>query len=106
MEDGLETIPTQKHAQSRPQNQAIEFTDRDEYHAGSNFPTGDPRAAIQIECDSSFTDLLVYHRKDVGACPNRQDVGVPDFSVEPVDHGPYHQAVQDQIEETVRDHES
>ena len=70
-----------------------------------DFPALDAVAAVQVVGDHTLACLLVHEGNDVGAGTNGQDVRIADFCVEPIDHFPYHGAINQQIEATIEDHQ-
>src|SRR6202795_3174454 len=81
VEGRLEAIPTQEHANGRPQDQAVNLAEHDEEHAGADFPARHSVSTIQIDRNSALTNLLVHQRENVRAGANGQDIDVAYLSV-------------------------
>src|ERR1700722_13109399 len=85
----------------RPKHQAVILAKHEKEHAGADLPAGQTVAAVQVKSDRAFADLLIHQGKNVGASADRQDIRVADFCVEPVNHGPNNQTVNQKIKKTV-----
>src|SRR4029077_9197934 len=105
VKNGLDRTPLQGHANRRPQHQAVILAKHEEKHAGADLPAGHAIAAVEVKSDGSFADLLVHQGENVGAGANGQNIGVADFRVEPVDHAPNNQAIENEIKKTVWNHQ-
>ena len=105
VKDCGEAMPPEQHPQRCPAEEVVVLAEHDEEHARAYFPRGNTVAAAQVDCDRAFAHLLVDDGEDVGAGADGQHVGVPKPHVEPADHAPDHDAVDQDEECAVGDHQ-